>query len=82
MPAPLIGAAAIAAAKLAAKKLAVSTAKKTGTKGSVKKVKKSTNSPKMQSKFENLTKGSNTLSPSSAARTNRTKPVPVKRKAK
>jgi hypothetical protein len=82
MAAQLVGAAALAAAKLVAKKLAVDTAKKTGAKGSVKKVKKSINNPKMQTRFENLTKGSNTLSPSSMARTNRTKPVPVKKKGK
>jgi hypothetical protein len=75
MPAPLVGAAAIAAAKLAAKKLAVSTAKKTGAKGSVKKVKKSINEPKMQRKFENLVAGSNT-------KPSYKKSVPVKRKGK
>ena len=51
--------AAIAAAKAAAKKRAVAELKT----GNVRKVKQSINSPKMQRKYENLTKGSNTLKP-------------------
>ena len=70
----------IAAAKAVAKKDAVEKLKK----GNIKKVKKSINDPKTQRKFGNLTKGSNTLKPSSMAGNfpNQTKPVPVKKKAK
>ena len=75
--------AAIAAAKAAAKKRSVAELKTGSVRGSVKSVKKSINNPKMQRKYENLTKGSNTLSPNSMTiRVNKAKPVPVKKKAK
>ena len=69
----------IAAAKAVAKKNALAESKT----GKIRKIKKSINSPKMQRKFENLTRGSNTTSPSSIAKfPNQTKPIPVKKKGK